>query len=166
MFNRILYTALILNTTLSSRSPTVSIEHISLAGLGSFNSYVICCHHIWRPLSQLHFSYLLPQHICEVYSWYLVYMNKDNGDYLSVIEKLHDDVMKWKYFPRYWPFVWAIHRSLVNSPQKGQWRGALMFSLICAWINGWVNNREAGYLRRHRVHRYVITSSSGFMWYI
>ena len=33
-----------------------------------------------------------------------------------------------------------------------QWRGALMFSLICVWINGWVNNREAGDLRRHRGH--------------
>ena len=38
----------------------------------------------------------------------------------------------------------------VNSPHKGQWRGALMFSLICVWINCWVNNREAGDLRRHR----------------
>ena len=56
----------------------------------------------------------------------------------------HDDVIKWKHFPRYWPFVRGIHRSPVNSPHKGQWRGALMFSLICAWINGWVNNREAG----------------------
>ena len=37
-------------------------------------------------------------------------------------------------------------------PHKGQWRGALMFSLICAWINGWVNNREAGDLRRYRAH--------------
>ena len=37
-------------------------------------------------------------------------------------------------------------------PHKGQWRGALMFSLICAWINDWVNNREAGDLRRHRGH--------------
>ena len=27
-----------------------------------------------------------------------------------------------------------------------------MFSLICAWINGWVNNCEAGDLRRHRDH--------------
>ena len=35
---------------------------------------------------------------------------------------------------------------------KGQWRGALMFSLICIWINGWVNNHEAGDLRRHRGH--------------
>ena len=63
-----------------------------------------------------------------------------------------DDVIKWKHFPRYWPFVRGIHRSSVNSPHKGQWRGDLVFSLICAWINGWVNNREAGYLGRHRAH--------------
>ena len=37
-------------------------------------------------------------------------------------------------------------------PHKGQWRGALIFSLICAWTNGWVNNRYVGDLRRHRVH--------------
>ena len=41
-------------------------------------------------------------------------------------------------------------------PAKGQWHGALMFSLICAWINGWVNNREAVDLRRYRAH-YDIT---------
>ena len=41
-------------------------------------------------------------------------------------------------------------RSPVNSPHKGPWRGAFMFSLICVWINGWVNNREAGDLGRHR----------------
>ena len=46
----------------------------------------------------------------------------------------HDDFIKWKHFPRYWTFVRGIHRSLVNSPHKGQWRGALVFSLICAWI--------------------------------
>ena len=63
----------------------------------------------------------------------------------------HDDV-KWKHFPRYWPFVRVIHRSPVNSPHKGQWREALMFSLICAWLNGRVNNREAGDLRRHLAH--------------
>ena len=64
----------------------------------------------------------------------------------------YDDVIKWKYFPRYRPFVRGIHRSPVNFPHKGQWRGALISSLICAWINGWVNNREAGDLRRHRAH--------------
>ena len=68
----------------------------------------------------------------------------------------YDDIIKWKHFPRYWPFVRGIHRSPVNSPHKGQWRGALMFSLISTWINVWVNNREAGDLRRHRAHYDVI----------
>ena len=64
----------------------------------------------------------------------------------------HDDVIKWKHFRGYWPFMRGIHRYPVNSPHKGQWRGALMFSLLCVWINGWVNNREAGDLRRYRAH--------------
>ena len=59
---------------------------------------------------------------------------------------IHDDVIKWKPFLHYWSFVRGIHRSSVNSHHKGQWRRALMFSLICAWING---NPEAGDLRRH-----------------
>ena len=58
---------------------------------------------------------------------------------LSVKQAPHDGVIKWKHFPH-----------------KGQWHGALMFSLICAWINGWANNREAGDLRRHRVNYDVI----------
>ena len=40
----------------------------------------------------------------------------------------------------------------VNSPHKGQWRGALMFSLIYAWTNNWVNNQDDGDFRRHRAH--------------
>ena len=72
---------------------------------------------------------------------------------------IQDDVIKWKHFPRYWPFVRGIHRLPVNSPHKGQWRGALMFSLIWAWINGWVNNRKAGDLRRHGAHYDVIVMS-------
>ena len=64
----------------------------------------------------------------------------------------HDDVIKWKHFPRYWPIVRGIHRSPVNSPHKGHWRCDLMFSSICAGINGWLNNREAGDLKRHRPH--------------
>ena len=59
-------------------------------------------------------------------------------------------------FPRYWPFVRGIHRSMANSAHKGQWCGALMFSLTSAWINGWVNNREAGDSRRQRSHYNVI----------
>ena len=51
---------------------------------------------------------------------------------MGTFSVLHDDVIKWKHFPRYWSFVRGIHRPLVNSLHKGQWRGALMFSLICA----------------------------------
>ena len=45
-------------------------------------------------------------------------------------------------------------------PHKGQWRGALMFSLICTGINGWVNNHEAGDLRRYRAHYDVIVMTN------
>ena len=63
----------------------------------------------------------------------------------------HYDVIKWKHFPRCWPFVRGIPRSPVNFPHKGQWRGALMFSLISVWINGWVNNREADEIMARRL---------------
>ena len=77
--------------------------------------------------------------------------------YWLIATKLyHDDVIKWKHFPRNWPFVRKIHRSPVNFPHKGQWRGALMFSLIYVWINDWANNREAGDLRRQHGHYDVI----------
>ena len=69
---------------------------------------------------------------------------------------MHNDVIKWKHFPRYWPFVRRIHRSPVDSPHRGQWRRALMFSLIFVWINGCVNNREAGDLKCNRAHYDVI----------
>ena len=62
-------------------------------------------------------------------------------------------------FSRYWPFVWGIPQSLANSPHKGQWCGALMFSLICTWTKAWVNSREANDLRRHRAHYDVIVMS-------
>ena len=69
-----------------------------------------------------------------------------------IIVHWHDDVIKWKHFPRYWPFVRGNHQPTINSPHKGQWRGALMFSLISVWTNGWVNNREPGDMRRYRAH--------------
>ena len=61
-----------------------------------------------------------------------------------------------KDFPRYWPFVREIHRSPLDSPHKGQWRGALMFSLIWTnWSNSWANNRDVADLRQHRPHHDV-----------
>ena len=74
----------------------------------------------------------------------------------------HDDVIKWKHFPRYWPFVRGIHRWPVDSPHKAQWHEALMFSLICAWTNGWVINRNAGDLGRNRAHYDVTVMDMSF----
>ena len=73
--------------------------------------------------------------------------------------QVHDDV-KWNNFPCYWTFVRGINRSPVNSSHKSQWRGALMLSLICAWIQGWVINRQAGDLRRHLAHYDVTVMDS------
>ena len=63
----------------------------------------------------------------------------------------HDDVIIRKHFRVTGPLCgeFTSHRWI---PHKGQWRGALMFPLICAWMNDWVNNREAGDLRRHCAH--------------
>ena len=85
-----------------------------------------------------------------IYVAYIHFMthNDRNRRKSPILRFPHDDVIKWKHFPRNWPFVRGIHRSPVNSPHKGQWRGALMISLICVWLNDWVNNREAGDLRR------------------
>ena len=71
-----------------------------------------------------------------------------------------------------WPTIWWCHQmetfsaSLTicagNSPVNGEFPSqrpvtrALMFYFICAWINGCINNREAGDLRRHRAHYDVI----------
>ena len=90
--------------------------------------------------------------------------HQPTGLILSII-KHHDDIIKLKHFPLYWPFVRGIHRSLMNSPKKGQWwRGALVFYLIGAWLNGRVNNPESGDLRRHRAH-YDVTVMIAFQAY-
>ena len=97
--------------------------------------------------------------------WWKIYYIRDISHECCLADTVeyitrHDDVIKWKHFTRDWPFVRGIHRSPVNSPHKGQWRGALMFTLICAQNNGWVNNREACDLRRYRAHYDVIVMAS------
>ena len=105
----------------------------------------------WKITDIIIFTSIICQ-LCSALSYcYCVMLNCQLHRYIS-----HDDVIKWKQFPRYWSFVRGIHRSPVNCPHKGQWRGALMFSLISVWINGWVNNRDAGDLRRNRAHYDVI----------
>ena len=85
-------------------------------------------------------------------NYMLTHKHLETPGYVFNTVVTYGDVIKWKHFPRNWPFVRGFHRSPVNYPHKGQWRGALMFSLICVWINSWVNNREAGNLRRYRAH--------------
>ena len=90
-------------------------------------------------------------------NWLYVWVsNVIRKNYEQSLFLLNNDVIKWKHFPRNWSFVRGTHRSPVKSPHKGQWCGALMFFFISVWINDRVNNREAGDLRRYRVHYDVI----------
>ena len=68
----------------------------------------------------------------------------------------HKDIIKWKHFPHYWPFVKGIHQSPMDSPHKGQWCRAPMFYLIGAWTNNSANNWDTSDLNHHCAH-HVIT---------
>ena len=88
---------------------------------------------------------------------------------------IHDDVIKWKHLPRYWPFVRGIHRSPVNSPHKGQWRWADVFFYLRltkrlskqSW--GWWFETLFLPLWRHRNHAVsanrILWVHAGFWWY-
>ena len=127
---------------------------------------------IWKSLEQAHLKDFVTYH-----NMGLNFECGEDGTNMRWVSLLaaneglcHDDAIKWKHFPRYWPFVRGIHRWPVNSPHKGPWSWALMFSLICAWINGWVKNREAGDLRRHpRPAHYDVTVmyvvGGGWWWW-
>ena len=69
---------------------------------------------------------------------------------------LHDGVIKWNTFSALLALCAGNSPFIGYSPLKGHWRRALKFSLICAWINAWLNNRESGNLRRRRAHYDVI----------
>ena len=116
----------------------------------------------------------IPRQFC-LFNLLHLFVSKDSSSAASSSSTSHDDVIKWKHFPRYWPFVWGIHRSPVNSPHKGQWRGALMFSLICAlnkrlskqsW--GWWFETPTRSLWRHcnakRNFELVNPGSMGYQW--
>ena len=142
-FNVLLLCSFIATYSIDTRYKTTETEMVSF--WRRFH------HWLWRKLSK----WQVP-----VQHWRKLYEVDDIS--VSVVlfhlefTKFHDEVIKWKHFPRYWPFVRGIHRCPGNSQHKSQWRGALMFSLICVWINAWVSNRGAGDLRRHRVHYDVI----------
>ena len=83
---------------------------------------------------------------------------------------IHDDVIKWKHFPRYWPFVRGIHRTPVNSPHKGPVTRSLdvFFDLLLnkrlskqSW--GWWFETPSCPLWRHCNGNYVSDQSA--WWY-
>ena len=137
-----------LNSWISSQVGNYNIQPLELQGI-SQTFYVVVNGFLYELLSSNSIFLLIEGNIDN-----LLWLSPDKNFPTRSIS--HDDVIKWKHFPRYWPFVRGIPRSPVNSPHKGQWRGALMFTLICARINDWVNNREAGDLRRHHGHNDVI----------
>ena len=59
---------------------------------------------------------------------------------------------QWKHFPRYWPFVRGITGYRWIPRSKASDAELWCFLLVCAWTNGWVSNRDADHLRRHRAH--------------
>ena len=96
---------------------------------GIFDKHYLC---MW-PLKFMHLIIT----ICN--DFFLTNLNKDN-------------VIEWKHFQRHWSFLKGNHRSMVVSPHKGQLCPDLLFSLIWAWSNGWVNNWDASDLRDHHAH--------------
>ena len=129
---------------------------------------VIASHNIlWDASTQLCLEYMLlvPKYVYQSSNAYLRTIYPINMHMLLSLDVvissvLHDDVIKWKHFARCWPFVRGIHRLPgflpVNSPHKGQWRGALIFSLICAWTkrlikqsSGWWFSTPSHQLWRH-----------------
>ena len=94
--------------------------------------------------------------------------NEENGNtcdqsHISIYAIEH--ITRWRHQMETFSTLLAIcaGNSPVNSPHKAQWRGALMFSLICVWINGWANIREVGDLRRYRAqYDVIVVNEMGF----
>ena len=100
--------------------------------------------HMYLPRAEaLNYTLLLPFRVSDIY---LI-------QYRGIVQASMELIFAWwrHQLLCYCSFVRGIHRSLVNSQHKGQWCGAFMFSLICVWY-GWVNNCEAGDLRRYCAH--------------
>ena len=96
----------------------------------------------------LHFQYLYDLQHINIVKWKVLLLValllgsdwrfKCLSNTLWYVMSRHDNIIKWKHFRRYFPLGRGIHRSPVVAPQrphKGQWRGALMFSLIYVRMN-------------------------------
>ena len=139
------------NTWQSSLTAHISNEILSNTRSQIMNRYGIEWKK-WLPFSRQYFQMRFLEGKCWLGAGHVTshFLNQCWPWFLT--SQKHDDIIKWKHFLRNCSFVQGIHWSSVNSPHKGQWRGALTFSLICAWINGWVNYCDAGDLRCHFAH--------------
>ena len=86
---------------------------------------------------------------------------------VEVAQSCHDDVIKWKHFPRYWPFLRGIHRSPVNSPHKGQRSFDIFFDLhpnkrlSKQWWGWWFETQSCSRWRHRNACNLGLYSISG-----
>ena len=101
-------------------------------------------------------------HSCSTRKQYLYFEWKIllNSTLLNLVLSFrwHAENSWWRHQigPFYVLLALCVGNSLVNSSHSGQWHRTLIFSLICAGINKWVNNRGVGDWRRHCTHYDVI----------
>ena len=97
------------------------------------------CNHFWMLVDSMASMPRKINHIFPIYHWntYLITDAIGNGPLTCCAQ--HDDVIKWKLF-RATGFLCG--NSPAKFPHKSQWHRALMFTVTCAWTNGWVNTIE------------------------
>ena len=89
--------------------------------------------------------------------------NRKSSSTSSIYEPVISSwAIRMGYFFPWWRHQMETFSALLATDHR--WRGALVFSLICTWTNGWANNRDAGNLRRHRAHYDAIVMFVQFHW--
>ena len=137
------------------------LQHGKALSVNGIVCFLLICRYGGYRNRRMHMTAMYTNVLCKMGNFYRIH-NIAFQPTIDLQDSIHDVVMKSKHFPRNWPFVRGIHWSSMSFPHKGQWRWALVFSLVCAWINGWVNDREAGDLRRHCAHHDVIVMYSEY----
>ena len=110
-----------------------------------FCCVLLCYRYAIRSMWSIHSSVRLFSSCLWLLHWHEIMVTSSNGNNFRVTGPLWGESTGYRWIPL----------------TKGQWRGALMFSLICDWTNGWANNRGAGDLRRHRANHDVTVMSPG-----
>ena len=124
------------------------MKHWKLS-IGTFSSLGTCLHKVYQSIhiviSSMS-SLTMPITKTQNSDWYtkvITMMTSSNGNMFSVAGPLSENSPITGEFPPQWPV-----------------RQSLDVFFICVWIKSWVNNHEAGDLRRHRAHYYVIVMAN------